>query len=150
MAARYTRRLQKELGEIQRAAPAGLEIGEVTNLEHWTIGVLGAKDTLYEGEKFQLHFKFPTQYPLEAPEVTFVGNHIPMHPHIYSNGHICLSILYDGWSPVLSVQSVCLSILSMLSSSPVKERPADNDTYVKNAKGRSPKDTKWWFHDDKV
>lgn len=29
--------------------------------------------------------------------------------------------------------------------------PADNDRYVKNCRnGRSPKETRWWFHDDKV
>ncbi|CAA0838985.1 Ubiquitin-conjugating enzyme 15 [Striga hermonthica] len=61
------------------------------------------------------------------------------------------NILYDSWSPAMTVSSICISILSMLSSSPVKQQPADNDRYVKNCKnGRSPKETRWWFHDDKV
>uniref|UniRef100_A0A0A9HBU1 Ubiquitin-conjugating enzyme E2 W n=1 Tax=Arundo donax TaxID=35708 RepID=A0A0A9HBU1_ARUDO len=62
-----------------------------------------------------------------------------------------VDILYDSWSPAMTVSSVCISILSMLSSSPAKQRPQDNDRYVRNCRnGRSPKETRWWFHDDKV
>jgi len=147
---RYTRRLQKELADIQKSPPVGVHVEDVTSLHKWKIIVAGAPGSLYEGEIFVLQFVFSPTYPLEAPEVIFVGTQVPVHPHIYSNGHICLSILYDGWSPALSVTSVVLSILSMLSSCAEKHRPPDNDTYIKNSFGKSPKDTKWWFHDDTV
>ena len=76
----------------------------------------GAPGTLYEGEKFQLLFKFSSRDPFDSPQVMFTGENIPIHPHVYSNGPICVSILTEDWSPALSVQSVCLSIISMLSS----------------------------------
>lgn len=101
----------------------------------WIVEVDGPPDTLYDGEKFNLSFKFNARYPFDSPIVTFVGDAIPLHPHVYSNGHICLSILTEDWSPALSVESVCLSILSMLASAKEKvTRPVDVIASYRNKK----------------
>ena len=94
--------------------------------------------------------------PIESPEVIFI-KHIPIHEHIYSNGFICLSILYDGilflyleWSPALTVNSICLSVLSMLSSAAKKVKPFNDGEFVKRAAGRGPKAFMWSYDDDKA
>uniref|UniRef100_A0A8D8FZ22 N-terminal E2 ubiquitin-conjugating enzyme n=1 Tax=Culex pipiens TaxID=7175 RepID=A0A8D8FZ22_CULPI len=151
-AGRWERRLQKELMSLIKEPPPGVTVDEESvsqNLTQWIINIDGVEGTLYEGEHFQLLFKFNNKYPFDSPEVTFIGSNIPVHPHVYSNGHICLSILTDDWSPALSVQSVCLSISSMLSSCREKRRPPDNGIYVKTC-NKNPKKTKWWYHDDSV
>ncbi|PON99554.1 Ubiquitin-fold modifier-conjugating enzyme [Trema orientale] len=131
-------RLQKELLEWQVNPPAGFKHKVTDNLQRWVIEVNGAPGTLYANETYQLQVDFPEHYPMEAPQLV----NLVLLP-VY--------ILYDSWSPAMTVSSICISILSMLSSSTVKQRPEDNDRYVKNCRnGRSPKETRWWFHDDKV
>ncbi|XP_015271678.1 PREDICTED: ubiquitin-conjugating enzyme E2 W isoform X2 [Gekko japonicus] len=141
-------RLQKELLALQNDPPPGMTLNEKSvqnSITQWIVDMEGAPGTLYEGEKFQLLFKFSSRYPFDSPQVMFTGENIPIHPHVYSNGHICLSILTEDWSPALSVQSVCLSIISMLSSCKEKRRPPDNSFYVRTC-NKNPKKTKWWYH----
>lgn len=145
------RRLAKELQQLSVEPPAGVKVYSdgARDLRLWNVQVEGAPNTLYAGEKFILQFRFTDQYPFSSPEVVFVGDNIPVHPHVYSNGHICLSILSDDWTPALSVQAVCLSVLSMLSSCKEKKRPPDNAVYVRTC-SKNPSKTRWWFHDDTV
>ncbi|CAO1327448.1 unnamed protein product [Diamesa serratosioi] len=146
------KRLKKELMELIKNPIPGLKVDEESvsqNLSQWLIEIMGAEDTLFAAETFTLEFKFNNKYPFDSPQVQFTGDNIPEHPHVYSNGHICLSILTDDWSPALSVQSVCLSITSMLSSCTEKKRPPDNMIYVRSC-SKNPKKTKWWYHDDTV
>lgn len=107
-----------------------------------------AKGSLYEGQTYKLRFKFTEGYPFEPPAVWFIGN-VPEHPHIYSNGHICISILSDDWTPALSVQTVCLSVLSMLSSATHKRPPSDDLQYL-SLVGRSVPEPMPWSYDDET
>lgn len=91
----------------------------------WHIKFTGAEGTVYAGEAYTLQFKFNAEYPIDSPEVIFVGTP-PEHEHIYSNGFICLSILYSDWSPALKASSVCMSIISMMSSAAKKQKPAND------------------------
>lgn len=46
---------------------------------------------VYEGLSFKLSLKFPTSYPYESPQVTFITP--CFHPNVDQYGNICLDIL---------------------------------------------------------
>ncbi|XP_060077140.1 probable ubiquitin-conjugating enzyme E2 W-A [Ylistrum balloti] len=65
------KRLQKELLALTKDPPAGVKVDSksiCTNLSEWTVDLEGAPESIYEGEKFQLMFKFGARYPFESPQ----------------------------------------------------------------------------------
>ena len=61
-----------------------------------------------------------------------------------------LTLVYNANSILHFPQQVCLSIQSMLASSPKKEKPEGDDKYSKtHPRGTNPKLTTWLYDDDK-
>ncbi len=82
------------------------------NMLEWTGTITGPEGTYYEGLTFKLSLSFPHNYPYKAPTVKFVS---PMwHPNVDMSGNICLDILKDKWSAVYNVQTLLLSLQSLL------------------------------------
>lgn len=151
---------------------------EAEDLEEWMLDIeVLDQNPLYLNQVFRLKFKFSDKYPIgtthqssrtafssrlklmhfhtEPPEVTFLkqdspSRPVPIHPHIYTNGIICLDLLGDqGWSPVQNVESVCMSIQSMLTGNTKNERPPDDEQFTARNKQR-PRDINFYYHDNDV
>ncbi|RYP65258.1 hypothetical protein DL769_006370 [Monosporascus sp. CRB-8-3] len=154
MAGLGAKRLTKELSKINNSIPPGISLVSADNLEEWYLDIqVLDQNPIYAGQTYRLKFKFNDKYPIEPPEVTFVkmeNRPIPMHPHIYSNGIICLDLLgSQGWSPVQSVESVCMSIQSMLTGNTKNERPPGDEEFVRANRLR-PRDIDFYYHDNTV
>ncbi|PRW60956.1 Ubiquitin-conjugating enzyme E2 7 [Chlorella sorokiniana] len=132
--------LRRQLKELTKKPVEGFSAGLVddSNLFEWAVTVLGPPDTLYEGGFFNAVLKFPKDYPQSPPEMRFTSE--MWHPNVFPDGKVCISILHppgediynpqesasERWSPVHTVESIVLSVISMLSS-PNDESPANVD-----------------------
>jgi ubiquitin-conjugating enzyme E2 W len=140
-------RIQKELKAFLKSPPENLSVQVGSNIRLWVVTIVGAKDTIYEGEIFKLRIEFPSAYPTVPPSVYFLKKFLPVHEHVYTNGDICLSLLGNGWRPTMSAQSIAVSILSILSSAQSKNLPMDNANHAGAKPGQYQKD--WVYHDDR-
>ncbi|MCJ1465904.1 hypothetical protein MMC07_004523 [Pseudocyphellaria aurata] len=141
------KRLGKELTKIHQTLPPGISLVSADDYKEWQMDlrVLDA-NPLYLNNTYRLRF--------QAPEVTFVSvppeRTVPIHPHIYSNGIICLDLLgTQGWSPVHNVESVCMSIQSMLTGNTKNERPPGDEEFVRRNTQR-PRDIRFVYEDATV
>ncbi|KAG5360785.1 Ubiquitin-conjugating enzyme E2-34 kDa [Yarrowia sp. B02] len=97
------------------------------------------EDSVYHGGYFRAQMTFPADFPYAPPKFKFTP---PIfHPNVYRDGRLCISILHPGgdvmsgepdqecWSPVQSVESVLISIVSLLED-PNINSPANPDASV--------------------
>lgn len=100
-----------------------------TNMLNGYAMIIGPKDTPYEHGFFFFHFRFPDNYPVEPPKVTYMTNDgaTRFHPNLYRNGKTCLSILNtwrgEGWTSCQTIRSVLLTLVSILDENPLLNEP---------------------------
>jgi len=92
--------------------------------------ISGPMDTPYEGGFFYFVLKCGADYPASPPRarlITTGSGGTRFNPNLYKNGKVCLSILGTwpgpGWSPVLSLGSVLISIQSLMNEQPYFNEP---------------------------
>lgn len=83
------------------------------NLLNWIATIKGPNETPYEGRSYRLRMKFGLDYPFVPPSITF---ETPIfHPNVdVKLGVICLDILKEQWSAAYNIETILLSIQSLL------------------------------------
>ncbi|KXT03500.1 hypothetical protein AC578_1586 [Pseudocercospora eumusae] len=132
--------LMNEYKELSKQTWTNIELVN-ENIYQWSVALIVLNpDSLYYGGYYKAKMNFPKNYPYEPP--TFQFDRPLWHPNIYTDGKLCISILHqpgedvmsgemagERWSPVQRVESVLISILSLLDDAECSS-PANVDAGV--------------------
>jgi len=118
------RRVQKEIRDCAKDKDSQISIEMVDENPFHLIGAFpGPPDTPYEGGYYEVDIQIPDSYPFQPVKMKFITK--VYHPNVSSaSGAICLDILKDAWSPVLTLKSTLISLQSLLCE-PVPNDPQD-------------------------
>lgn len=131
-------RITRELSEIQRGSDLSLAVAcRDIDVRHVRALIIGPPDTPYEFGFFEFAVKFTKEYPTKAPSVNAIttnGGRTRFNPNIYAGGRVCLSILGtwrgergEEWSSAQGLESILISIQSLMSSNPYENEPGFED-----------------------
>lgn len=99
---------------------------------HFTAYIMAPGDSVYRHKLVKLEFEIPARYPIVPPIVKFIqhsGERI--HPNLYVQGKVCLSILGtwpgEPWAFSMKCDSVLITIRSLLDNKPYLHEPNQQD-----------------------
>jgi ubiquitin-protein ligase len=101
--------------------------------------IVGPSDTPYFGGYYFFKFDYPFDYPFSPPKVTYMTNDglTRFNPNLYKCGKVCVSILNtwsgDKWSSCQTINSVLITLCSLLNDSPLENEPGhtkNNKDYI--------------------
>ncbi|CDO93381.1 unnamed protein product [Kluyveromyces dobzhanskii CBS 2104] len=120
-----SKRILKEIQAVKEDPEAQIELKFVneSDIHHMKGSFLGPSGTPYEGGKFIVDINIPVEYPYKPPQMKFDTK--VYHPNVSSvTGAICLDILKNAWTPVITLKSALISLQALLQS-PEPSNPQD-------------------------
>ncbi|KAL7629357.1 hypothetical protein AAE478_000877 [Parahypoxylon ruwenzoriense] len=127
-------RITKEIGELQKSSDLSLAVAfrdrDVRNVKAL---IIGPHETPYEFGFFEFSVKFNRDYPRKSPSVTGIttnSGRCRFNPNIYSSGKVCLTWRGERgeeWSAAQGLESILLSIQSLMSANPYENEPGFED-----------------------
>lgn len=120
-------RIQRDIKLLNSDCPENIFFHyDESNIYHLDVVFIGPIDTPYENGFFHFKINFKKTYPWDPPTVTFLTTDcgkVSFNPHLYACGKVCLSILgtWNGppWSPALTIESLLVSIQSIMCENPL-------------------------------
>ena len=97
--------------------------------------IFGPSDTIYRYGAYMFEFKFPTNYPVSPPKLTYLTNdgHTRFHPNLYRNGKVCLSVLNtwrgEGWTSCQTIRTVLLILVTLFHNKPLLNEPGIKESH---------------------
>jgi len=96
--------------------------------------IIGPSDTPYFGGYYFFEFNYPYDYPFSPPKVKYMTNdgQTRYNPNLYKCGKVCVSILNtwsgDKWSACQTINSILLTLCSLLNDMPFLNEPGQLPT----------------------
>jgi len=141
------RRVNKEIADCKNDRTSNVQIELVENSPFHLKGTFqGPEDTPYAGGRFDVDIVIPEAYPFQPVKMKFITK--VYHPNVSSaSGAICLDILKDAWSPVLTLKSTLISLQSLLCS-PEPNDPQDAEVakHYMTSKTSFNDTARYWTH----
>ncbi|KAK0473318.1 ubiquitin-conjugating enzyme/RWD-like protein [Armillaria luteobubalina] len=139
------RRVNKEIADCKNDKTSGIKIELIDESPFHLKGIFpGPEGTPYAGGTFFVDIIIPESYPFQPVKMKFITK--VYHPNVSSaSGAICLDILKDAWSPVLTLKSTLISLQSLLCS-PEPNDPQDAEVakHFTTSKGSFEDTATYW------